>query len=1352
MADPRQNYAEQRRREALMRESQLSQQVGTPSNVKPGGLETAKAFFINQSLVGSSLVYGSDRVTENAFAGEAEEGFNPYTYWYENRDRFEDIGQFIQQGKFDDVRNPLAFGLRAERYRKELENRKTEQGGPLWGQLLGMGLSMIDITSLIPGLGQMRKAKTLVDLMKNTGKVAGYGAGLTAAQEVALHQMQDQRTVEESLYGIGAGAAFGAGLGALVSGNPKSIFHATNPDHPLTTKKPIEIGEWRPGKDMQDAKREAVPEPASVGAKSAEDYTYKIRGQDKHGRVRTYGSKFFNLFTPGGRMVRSLSQTARKVYYEMADSPQTFTEENLQGVAHHPAEITASRYYQDFMDLREEAEMALVQVNQRLGEKDSAAKQEAKSLGARAVNYGRSLAGKEENVHFNPVERWEYNELVNSALHGGLNKQLRDQWLERLGSEDMVDDLFQTAKKSAKAVQDLNTRMENKLIDAGLLDPDDALGDKFKLPHIWDHKAIRGSYGEFRAWLLDSLASRPTDDYLQEVWKIDQKTFDKLGKEPVKAYTYPERGQKAELVEQELSPLEGEKLRTQILEDWSGEEYEQMLATAHARLEDAKAAEKQANKDVIDINRELFGADAKLKGSKLKKARAEIRKKEADYQWYQAEIKKAKAERQQLIRAAEAARQQKVDRLTAYSDEVPTSSADTSLDITTSIRESRSKRNAGDVVFDRVRGPESGTTKQIKGRIQEIDKQVAEWTKKSNQLAAKVDEVNARLDAAEEAFENAKRWRSEVKQLKEEMQRDRNTARKERRSAARAYKAAEKRRPIDVVVDEIVEKLTRSSEVPTAMLKDLDIESGRLKKRQLDLTDEQVLEAQRKGWLRSDVYGVLDRAHQELSATIALKEKFGSHTLRDQIVDVKREYDEIIEQRRLEGDSEKNLARLANERDRVVKDIEGLRDRLKGHYRIPDDPESLTYWIFDRFREFNFARFGAGFLISSLTDLASVSLHKIGAAPVFQKKYRKAVAEAMRGARSDELRRIVQALERSMHHSRASTIAGVDQSHAAAGLGHVGSRKHRITSAIERFTRGTSESMNFVSGMQWWNERWKALALIHMQDNVVRNIDDLLAAVSSKSKTKEQITLTDKLTSVGLGTEELTLIKRQLEKHPPVEQDGVFELGMARWMDTEEGRLAADYMQEAMIREANRAINSPGIADTPLFMSGPFGKTLMQFQTYSFTFVNRFMNPAMRRMLDQQDMQTIFSMAHLAMMASAVVTIKDLQRGEDPTERTAQQWIHDVMDRSGFLAMYSPYVALASQALGGTTPSRYYSNTFGNQMFGPSFSAITDLGSMGLTIVDPEESPSWSDVQRLMVYKPFLDVIERAAAISADED
>ena len=752
MSDLKRNFADQRRREALMREDQLSQQVGTPSNIKPGALETAKAFFINNTLVGSSLVYGSDRVTENVFGGHPEEGFNPYLYWYENKDRFEDIGVFIQQGKFDDVKNPLAFGLRAERYRKELKNRKTEQEGSGWGQLLGMGLSLIDITSLVPGVGQISKAKNLVDFVRNSGKLAAYGAGLTAAQEAGLHALQNQRTVEESAYAVGAGAVFGAGLGVLVSGNPKSVFFPTNPDHPLTTKQPVKVGEWRPGRDMKQAKDEALPTPDSVGAKSAEDYTYKIRGQDSHGRVRTYGSKVFNMFTPGGRMVRSLSQTARKVYYDLADSPQTFTEENLRGVAHHPAEITMMRYYRDFMDVREEAEMALVQLNQRLGKKASAAQQELKSLGARVANYGRSLIGKEENVRLNPVERWEYNELVNSALHNGLTKELRDQWAERLGDEAMVDDLFKTAEKSAKTIQDLNTRMENRLIEAGLLDPDNALGDKFKLPHIWNHKAVRASYGEFRAWLLDTLSSRPTDDYLQEVWQIDQRTFDKLGKEPVKAYVYPERGQKAELVEKELTELEGEKLKTQILEDWAGEEHEQLLATAQSRLEDATAAEKQANKDVVALTRELFGADAKLKGAKLKKARAEIRKKEADYQWYLAEIKKAKAERQQLIRAAEAARQQKVDRQTAYGDEVQASFTDVGLDITSSIRTSTSKRNAGQTVVDRIKAPESGTMKEIKGRLLEIDKQVTEWSKKANQLAIKVDDANARLDAAEEAF------------------------------------------------------------------------------------------------------------------------------------------------------------------------------------------------------------------------------------------------------------------------------------------------------------------------------------------------------------------------------------------------------------------------------------------------------------------------------------------------------------------------------------------------------------------------------------------------------------------------
>src|SRR3546814_20097699 len=90
------------------------------------------------------------------------------------------------------------------------------------------------------------------------------------------------------------------------------------------------------------------------------------------------------------------------------------------------------------------------------------------------------------------------------------------------------------------------------------------------------------------------------------------------------------------------------------------------------------------------------------------------------------------------------------------------------------------------------------------------------------------------------------------------------------------------------------------------------------------------------------------------------------------------------------------------------------------------------------------------------------------------------------------------------------------------------------------------------------------------------------------------------------------------------------------------------------------------------------GKLWLQFMTYSFAFMNRFLAPASQRIATWRDAQAIVSFAHLAWTGLVVVLAKDIQAGRDPMERFAEdEWANtakEVIDRSGILAYLRPYV------------------------------------------------------------------------------
>jgi hypothetical protein len=121
----------------------------------------------------------------------------------------------------------------------------------------------------------------------------------------------------------------------------------------------------------------------------------------------------------------------------------------------------------------------------------------------------------------------------------------------------------------------------------------------------------------------------------------------------------------------------------------------------------------------------------------------------------------------------------------------------------------------------------------------------------------------------------------------------------------------------------------------------------------------------------------------------------------------------------------------------------------------------------------------------------------------------------------------------------------------------------------------------------------------------------------------------------------------------------------------------------------------------------------LQFQTFAFTFMNRYAYPVAQRTSLFKERQAFMSMGILFASATMVVMGHDLINGRDPAERfqpkNLTKTIHEIIDRSGFLGWTSPYadslLKLSSPITGYGGTNRYARNSAVDSMLGVNWAA-----------------------------------------------
>lgn len=1334
--------------------------------------DTVKAMVRRENLTIDIAENLHRRATAEGDFEEADPSWNPHAYirenWSEEDKAYFEIEQ--RQGIFDQAMNAAQLDTLREKVRREKLLLEQIDGGSMLGVLAGgFVAAATDLSSYIPVAGQIQKIRQLGPIARG----ALLGTTAMAIPELGLQATQELRTAQESFMNIGVGAALGAGMGGFA--RLLSPKHPLNPANPVNPLRRENLDAQGVGVRTPDGSEEIIE--STVGAARVD------RSGPRAEPGLTSNVPFLNRLTekitgvtPVGRALQWTGGRSRDILVRLMDLGGVLTNTARFGKRIGPS---AEDLKKDLLTYRDRLFLFGDKLHRNLN----------LAMGQTKTENLFGLRNRITEDQLNDITRRKLNgtwtEEDNLSLvreYGETNARLINQTAEQyaekvhevngLFEEEMIElGMLQDPERVSKLKSDLDAirrqlegdgtqgveprpelRAERDRIRAELqaeLSKPAPMGRDYGHAQMWDASKILSSEEEFTDFLLEVLVDRPNDDWLFETFDITPEQWARLGSEEV------------EINGTSLTPEEGARKRAEILREWAGDEYLFNINRAELQAEAAEGALKQSTLDLQDMLRALGYARTTTERLKLSEAR-----KFRDQ--FNGQVETTRAEREvqagfvrALKDAAEAARTLTLDRSLADLPVGRSAITDAENAVTAAedallkeIREASTDPASADSFWNSgayqkrvaevaqakarldnlyARSPEPIDSVR-RARVEERARSAQRELARLDNRLARLQERQAKLERlhqeVEARYEKARAAKSAITDAVTEARRVRRIAEKDLRKVKRILAKAQKQTPLDEVVSDIRLALMNRENLPHSMLDKIAVETGRAKKRRIILNPEQRRKGEELGFLRTDLPNILNAQYDQLAGHIGLHRgldirkggEFGSW--QDVLRAVDEEYDALTR-----GKDPETVKRLNAERAGVKKDMTLLKNRLLGTENVGADKDGWAYWMSGKVRQANFIRFGAGFLLPSLTDIASVTLRTGSFAKLAREHGREAV-RIMSGMSESELRALVNSTELGANGVRMAQLFDADDAVHMFGIGADGTFKKRFTSQVDRGARWLSEKTNLVSGMRAWNRFWRIAAGIQ----VSYRLRDLARKWDSLTDLEKA-----DMASLGIGKAEASRIAKYIEKFGQTDANGHWDPRLSEWMSTKDGREAARDFRIAVERTMSRAVYSPGIGDTPGVMSHALGKMFLQFQTYAFTFLNRFMIPASQRVYSHKDATAMVAFAHLIWAGMVVVIGKDLLRGEDPMKRFEDgQWVsttYDIIDRSGVLAYMSPYVdsllkltsPIQEELLGDSiAPSRFSRNRWWESSLGASYGLVRDIGAFGSSIF--AEDPSTSDI------------------------
>lgn len=481
---------------------------------------------------------------------------------------------------------------------------------------------------------------------------------------------------------------------------------------------------------------------------------------------------------------------------------------------------------------------------------------------------------------------------------------------------------------------------------------------------------------------------------------------------------------------------------------------------------------------------------------------------------------------------------------------------------------------------------------------------------------------------------------------------------------------------------------------------------GPLRERTLKIPDEMI-----EDFLDRDVEQVARIYTRSMSADVELARKFGSVDLSEQIAKINDEANQRV-------DTAKDATerrRIDKQRRRAIRDVEAIRDRLRGTYAIPSDPNGLVVRAGRVARNLNYIRLLGGMTLSAIPDLAK-PVFRYGLTSVMSDGFVPMV-RSFRQFRlgAEEVKSAGTALDMVLD-SRTMAIADIMDDY---GRG----------SAFERGLSSVSSRFGMVSLMAPWNAAMKQFTGVITMNRILRAVDDVAKG------TVDRTTL-GKLGAAGISRDMANRIAQQFREHG-VTENGSRLANTGQWTD----RTAIDAFRAAVVREVDMVVVTPG-QDKPLWMSTELGKVVGQFKSFGVSSVQKTLFTG----LQQRDAAAFNGMMMMLALGAVTYYVKETAAGRDVSDDPSV-WAVNAFDRSGLSGWLMDVNGIMEKFTRGEVGlsmftgeqiSRYASRNVTGAFLGPTADAIQDIFQVS--------GASWAgdlseaDVRRARYMLPFQNI------------
>lgn len=477
-----------------------------------------------------------------------------------------------------------------------------------------------------------------------------------------------------------------------------------------------------------------------------------------------------------------------------------------------------------------------------------------------------------------------------------------------------------------------------------------------------------------------------------------------------------------------------------------------------------------------------------------------------------------------------------------------------------------------------------------------------------------------------------------------------------------------------------------------------------------------------RDFVERDVEVLARRYTRTMAADVNLVKRFGSTDLADQIAKINDEANAKI----AEATTEKARKKLDNARRAAIRDLTAIRDRIRGTYALPDNPDGLLVRAGRTIRNLNYLRLLGGMTLSAVPDIGK---------PLFEYGLTRTM-----GA-------VFHPFVRGMKTFR---LAGREAKLAGTALDMVlDSRAMAISDIMDDYGRGSTferavssatRRFGVISLMAPWNSAMKQFVGVVAQTKILQSIEKVVAGKASKAEVEY-------LAAAGIDANMADRIWKEFDAGG-VRDGAVWGANTEAWTD----RRAVESMRAALVRDIDRTIVTPG-QDKPLWMSTELGKTIGQFKTFGVASVQRTILAGLQRRDAAALNGTLLMLALGALSYKLKMEAAGYEVSDDPAV-----WATEAFDRSGLsgwltdvnnIAEKTALRPLTIAGLTGTPASRYASRNVYGAIFGPTADVLGDVVPLGMTgewsAADTHVLRKLIPMQNLFYIRQLFDAAEAGA-------